>query len=271
MTKFQKVVCAILIFGIAVGGAGFIILNRTVKNLPVKNYSENKPTPFSEVKYELREPDANTFRVMLAVTAYPQEYTKDSTAQLVSRGQAVSLELSAGVFTGEMSIPLEDGVGYKVSLEDDGLIRSYSAVTELLYRFASGAEVFDCYPKIKTENEGASIRYQMDAVLKLDETLLPFDEQAVSARVYMQNAAGEELFSEKMSNNALQLEQEVLLAADESITIYGEVLGKSGMTYIYSLHRVWRENGDNVEDDLYPDDKLRFVGTQGQELLLTYS
>jgi len=272
MTKFQKIICLLLVVGVAVGGAGFVILNRNIGDLKLKNYSYNDFDPFVSVEYELREPDAEAFQVTLAVTAYPHEYTKTSTVRLLYKDQVVPMELNNLAFTGEIAVPLVADIReikYLVLLETNGLIRSHSTGVDF-GRLASGAAVFGYQPEDKTEDEEENARYQMDTALEFDESLLPFVDQAVSARVYAQNSAEEELFSEKMKGNALQLNQEISIDADEKITLYGEVQGKSGMIYNYSICRFVRVDDGDVLTDTYFPEKLRIIGTRGQEAELNY-
>ena len=285
MTTFQKIVSVLLAFGIVVGGAGLYHISKSVENMQYLSHNDyggyddfdenylairmaeelaQQPTDlFSRLKHELRAPDANAFQVMLAVTASPKEYKNNTTAQLVCGNETAQMEFAAGKFTGEIAVPL--GVGeleYLVLLETDGIIRSQLAAMDL-WGFANGAEVFGWN---ETSSSSYYLQHQLDIALNIDETLLPFGDQLGSARVYAKKIDSEkELFSEKMSGNVLQLNQTVPMAEGEEITVYGEVLGKSGMTYIYPIYRFWCY-GDSVEGDGYPGENLRIVGANGQEM-----
>ena len=148
-----------------------------------------------------------------------------------------------------------------------GIIRSqYEALD--LSGLADGAEVFggNVYPWGGLVGSLPYSQYQLNAMLELDETLLPFGDQAASARIYAQTAAEEELLLAEWSGNAAKLEQVLPLAVDEEVRIFGEVLGKSGMTYIYPVCRLWNVGGSYIDEDTAPWQSLRIVGAKGQEL-----
>jgi len=284
MTKFQKTICWLIVFGVVVGGAGFIVLNRNIDGLQfaisglsfenqagqVSYFDEyglaelmrQQNAPFSNLKQELRGPDAEAFRATLAVTASPKEYKSSSTAQLVCGDQIAPMELSGGVFTGEIIVPLDAGEAeYMVLLETDGTIRSQPATLDLS-GFAGGADVFGWDDETATSS--SDMWYRLNAALKLDETLLPFVDEAASARIYAQKLEGTELFSKNLEGGVLHLSQEFSEDPGEEITIYGEVQGKSGMIYTYALYRV--SFSDYFVDGSRPWENLRIIGAKGQEL-----
>ena len=291
MTTFQKIVCVFLALGLVIGGFGLYTFIRSIENLqvaigglsfenqggPVSYFNEagllevleQQNAPFSNLTQELRVPDAETFQATLAVTAYPKEYTRNSTAQLVCGDQTVPMALSSGVFTGEIAVPLDSRwVEYAVLLETDGIIRSRFARAELWY-FATGSDVFGWDT---TGSSSYNAQHNLDIALKLDEALLPFADEAASARIYAkkiaaQNLDGKELFSEKMNGGVLQLNQAIPGTPGEEVMIYGEVLGKSGLTYVYPLCKVSFSHG-MVQEDSYTGENLRIIGVNGQELEL---
>ena len=290
MTTFQKIVCWLILIGIVVGGVGLVTLNQNIENLQfaignldfagqagyVDNFNEEylaelmqqQNALFSSLKQELRAPDAEAFQVTLAVTVHPKEYTKNSTAQLVYKDQTVPMEFSNGTFAGEIAIPLDLVAGeaeYMVLLETDGVIRSQSAPLNLT-GFACGAEVFGWN---ETMSSSGSATHHLDIALKFDKSLLPFADEVDSARVYAKKIdnEGKELFSEKMNGSAVQLKQAISGAPGEEVVVYGEVLGQSGLTYLYAISRI-SFHDDLAVEETYSEDMIRIIGPQGQELEL---
>jgi len=291
MTTFQKIVCAFLVLGLMLGGFGLYIINRSVENLQLlshndyggyddfdENYlairmaeelAQQQDSHISRLKQELRAPDGNAFQATLAVTAYPKEYTDNTTAQLVYQDKTVHMEFAAGAFKGEIAVPLDaDAVDaeYMVLLNSGGVTRSQFASLDF-EGFANGTEVFGWN---ETTVSSSSAQHALDIALEIDETFLPFGDQLTSARVYAkyiaaQNLAGKELFSEKMNGNVLQLNQTFVVTPGEEIMVYGEVLGKSGLTYVYPLCRISFYD-DMVQEESCTWENLRMIGANGQEL-----
>ena len=290
MTKFQKIICLLLAVGIvlllAVGGAGIYVLNRNMGRslLPESEDRHHEDgggdsneallpaedalpdNPFYHLYHELREPDANTFQMTLMVTAYPEVFTEKTRAQLVCGDKTVPMAFSGGTFTGKIALPLEaKDINYSVLLEHDGVIHSQD--TTMKFPLAAiGKQVFgDQRDWGKMIGYGPDAQYQLDTTLEVNGAFLPFSDQMVSARAYVQDAAGEELFSVAMSENVITLDQRFALPENKEVMVYGEVKGKSGMTHTYPICRLWNK-GDYVEEYLYPGEIVRIVGAHGREL-----
>ena len=294
MTKFQKMICLLLAIGLVLGcamaGAGVLILNQTRERLREKQRNTAFCTAFaqqtdmlSHFEHEVREIDAENFQVVLAVTARPRMFAENITAKLACAGEPVPMVFGNGAFTGEIAIPLDIQYvyepGYVIILECGGVVRSQFAALELS-ELDDGKGVFT-YPErwgeIKggislptTRDIGTNPQYQLDTVLRLNESFLPFGDQAVSVRIYAEDYDGEELFSVEMNGNIVELEQEF---SPLGARIFGEVRGKSGMTYLYVLREFGydysnfdAEDTEFVENDIHPYYNLWMIGAQEQEL-----
>jgi len=288
MTRFQRIVSFFLAAGLVLGIAGVYVITRAIESIQL-NYSggydyyggfspdylaervgeevAKQGRLFASVKETLRAPDAQRFEVVLAVTAYPKEFTENTTAQLVMGDQIVQMTRNNGAFTGELAIPMEAGkTEYFIMLKDGNAFRSESIATSIT-QFASGWQVFGIYGSMGEYtfmSGGGPMDFHLNETLKLDESMLPFGDKQVSARVYA--IQGEkELFSRPMQNVALELDHTVELKLGAPVELFGEVVGESGLTYRYSLYELVHHD-DGVSGGYPGSGLLEIIGKDGQSL-----
>jgi len=276
MTKFQKVVCVLfaagLVLVLAMGSAGVFLLNRTMDHLREEKhdnafrleFAEQQDDLFTRLWQEIREVDAENFQVKFVVTAHPRVFSEKIKAQLMCGDQTAPMTFSGGAFIGEITVPLDMyETGYVVTLEYDGILRSRFETLRFL-KLGDGSNVFS-YPAQwgEIKGSGANAQYQLDAVLHFFELFLPFDDQADSVRVYAENNHGEELFSAEAADGVVELDMVFPL---NWTTVYGEVRGKSGLTYIYPLRKFGYNDGEQFEGNSNFFSFARIVGAKGQEL-----
>lgn len=286
MTTFQKIVSLFLALGLVLGIAGVYVLSRAIERIQL-DYSNGfdyygsldvdylagrigeefaqQGSLFASVKETLRAPDAERFEVVLTVTAYPKECTESTTAQLVLGDQTAPMEFRNGAFTGEVAAPLAfREAEYFIMLKDGGTTRS-QAVTAGITKFAGGWQVFGIYGgNIGEYTQDTALHFHLNETLKLDKEQLPFGDKLVSARVYAVQD-GKELFSQAMQSGVLALDHTVDMPVGMPVELYGEVVGKSGLTYRYSLYELTQmQEGSGSGGP--GSNLLEIIGQDGQTL-----
>ena len=199
---------------------------------------------FSSVKEELQSPDIETFTAQFAVTALPREFTEATTATLYAGGQSVPMKMENGAFVGRIKIPLDDEGGeYRILLQDGKQYRSQAFPLEMK-GFAPGWQVFGMN-QFSSSGSGPITDYTLEQGFTLDETFLPFGDKAASARLFALED-GKGIYSEPLQEGLLEVSHTFQLKVDVPIWLYGEVTGRSGLTYRYLLVEIRRPYPDSM-------------------------
>ena len=287
MTKFQKIVSLLLAAGLVLGIAGIYVLNRSIESIQFQYggydyYRENpvneehlarrigeevakQGSLFASVKEILRTPDAERFAIALEVTAIPKEFTENTTAQLSVGDQSIAMAQKNGAFVGEIAIPLDAGeTEYFIQLRDGNTYRSQAVLTNVAV-FSIGEQVFGTSGMSSSfSTTESSTEYHMGEIFKLDESMLPFGDKAVSARLYAVQE-GKEIFSEPMQNGFLEMNHTFKLKQGVSIELCGEVVGESGLTYRYVIYEMTQDDGRSANIAIGRM-ALLIIGKDGQSM-----
>jgi len=220
---------------------------------------------FSNVKDEIEAPDLETFTARLTVTALPREFTQSTTATLFADDQSAAMEMKDGIFTGSVSIPLgRQGGEYRILLRDGAQYRSQVFPLEMA-GYHPGWMVFGM-EHFSMGSSGMETSYLLEQGVLLDESLLPFGEKAASARIYaLEN--GKEIYAEPLREGQLKISRSFELLVFVPITLYGEVVGESGLIYRYRLLNMQRTAHDSMDVSVAEDaDMLQIVTPDGKTM-----
>jgi len=199
---------------------------------------------FCSVEKEIQAPNLETFTAQFIVTVLPCEFTQSTTATLFAAGRSVAMKMKDGIFTGRIDIPLDQQGGeYRILLRDGGQYRSQVFPFEMA-GYNPGWMVFGM-ENYSMNSSVPPASYTLEQGLVLDETLLPFGEKAVSARIYALEG-GKEIFSEPLQDAQIKVSHAFELKVDVPVSLYGEVMGQSGLTYRYRLLDMQRPAQDNM-------------------------
>ena len=218
---------------------------------------------FSSVKHEMQAPDLESFTARLTVTALPCEFTQSTVATLFAGDQSVAMEMKDGIFTGSISIPLDWQSGeYRILLRDGAQYRSQVFPLEMA-GYNPGWMVFGM-ENFSMDSSVPPTSYLLEQGIELNESLLPFGEKAAYARIYaLEN--DKEIYAEPLLEGQLKISRSFELQVLVPITLYGEVVGESGLIYRYRLLDMQRPAHDNMYVSVAEDaDILQIVTPDGK-------